>query len=122
MEKELEKIITNLQQRHNYGPDILRNLRANAISEIISVYAPIVNSLKEANAQNSQLLQEKLKLENDILALKNTIKAFENKTEDFDIAVIDSCKNGIIYYNCDIWDKKQDGCMSCEFFKGTKAK
>jgi hypothetical protein len=122
MQQKLEKIITKLQQKQTAGPDILQNLRNIAVSEIKEVYAPIVKSLKDANDQNYNLLQDKLKLENDILALKDTIKAFENKTEDFEEVVLDTCAKRVKYYECAIWDKNHDGCDSCDFFKGSKRK
>lgn len=116
MEKEVEKILTDALCG-KLNPDL--SLKENVVdiaAKIRAVYAPIVKSLSEANDQNTQLLQEKLKLENDIIAFKNTIKSYENPPEDFKEEVVGTCAKRKYFYDCDIWEKSVVGCHNCEFF------
>ena len=67
MEKDLEKIVEKIIRNSKSGTIPKSKIVLDAISEIRFAYNFIVKSLKEANDQNYNLFQEKLKLENEII-------------------------------------------------------
>lgn len=117
---DLKQIIAQAIQAKSTNEASYSSILIVAVTQIEEIYAPIVNSLKEANEQNTNLLQDKLKLENDILAYKNTIAAYSEKNdEDLHKEIINTCEKGKYFYTCDFWETSHFGCKDCKFFKGT---
>lgn len=111
MEKELKQIVTDALCG-KLNPRL--SLKSNAdiiISKIQELYAPIVNSLKEDNDQNTILLQEKLKSENEILGLKQKFNELQREMKE--IAEWKLPKTG------KFWDNEKNDPVSYEAENGS---
>jgi hypothetical protein len=121
MEQELENIIQNAIRYKENADYLDSSIVLIATKEIKKLYEPIVTSLKEANDQNSNLLQEKLKLENEILELKKMLVDIDDNEESFssDVSeeIIGTCQKRLNYTKCVIWKAAAKGCAECEFYK-----
>jgi predicted nucleic acid-binding Zn-ribbon protein len=121
MDQELEKIIQNAIRYKENADYLDSSIVLIATKEIKKLYEPIVNSLKEANDQNSNLLQEKLKLENVISELKKMVVDIDNNEESVSSEVseeiINTCEKKLNYTKCVIWTAAEKGCAECEFYK-----
>lgn len=116
MQNELEKIVETVINNSKSTVGQKSKIVLDAVLEIKSAYGRIVNSLKEANEQNSNLLKEKFKLENDIIELKKTIYSYI-KTNDNIVETNLTCLKNRDFENCDIWEKSIKGCGDCKFLK-----
>lgn len=120
MEQELVKIIKDALTKKESAEYLDKSIISAAISDIKAVYAPIVTSLEQANTQNNNLLQEKLRLENQIIELKKQIEVSAGNSDDLIKEVINTCEKKRHYEKCEIWDSALKGCGGCRFYKSSK--
>ena len=89
MRTEVEKIIDQALYDSKNSDKTSKEIANKTVSEIGQIYEPIINSLEIANKHNSNLISNIVRLESEIIKLKE-----ENKQQHYKLEEIEEEKWG----------------------------